>query len=75
MLLERCSVEINRIGKIVQSELATLCSDRCNSVLRGHSKEKLIKFKWKDVNQEMRDHAPNLLSLLHADAADQMKTQ
>ena len=57
---------ISRVGKIVQSEVATLCSDKSNSVLRRHSKEQLLKFKWKDVNIEMREHAPILLSLLHA---------
>ena len=57
---------ISRVGKIVQSEVATLCSDRSNSVLRHHSKEQLLKFKWEDVNLEMREHAPILLSLLHA---------
>ena len=57
---------ISRVGKILQSEVAALCSDRCNSVLRRHSKEQLLKFKWEDVNLEMRVHAPILLSLLHA---------
>ena len=57
---------ISRIGKMVQSEVATLCSDRCNSILRRHSKEQLLKFKWENVNLEMGEHAPILLSLLHA---------
>ena len=57
---------ISRVGKILQSEIATLCSDRCNSVLRRHSKEQLLKFKWEDVNLEMHEYAPVLLSLLHA---------
>ena len=57
---------ISRVGKMVQSEIATLCSDGCNSVLRRHSKEQLLKFKWEDVSLEMQQHAPILLSLLYA---------
>ena len=57
---------INKIGRVVQSEVATLCTDKCNSVLRCHSKEELVKFKWQSVNQEMRVYSPTLLSLLHA---------
>lgn len=57
---------ITKIGRMVQSEVATLCTDRCNSVLRSHSKEELVKFKWRSVNMEMRDYAPTLLNLLHA---------
>ena len=46
--------------------IATLCSDRCNSVLHRHSKEQLLRFKWDDVHLEMQEHAPVFLSLLHA---------
>lgn len=47
---------------MVQCEIAT----SCNSILRHNSKEQLLRFKWKDVNLEMKEHAPILLSLLHA---------
>ena len=57
---------ISRVGKMVQSEIATLCSDGCNSVLRRHSEEQLLKIKWEDVSFEMQQHASILLSLLHA---------
>ena len=57
---------IASIGKRVQAEVATLCSDKCNSVLRQHAKEQLLKFKLENFNQEMRAHAPTLLTLLQA---------
>ena len=57
---------ISKVGNILQSEVAALCTDRCNSVLRRHSKEELLNFKWQSVNQEMHDYSPTLLSLLHA---------
>ena len=55
---------ITKIGKLLQSEVATLCSNRCNSALRCPSNEQILSFEWVRVLQEMQEHAPTLLSLL-----------
>lgn len=54
---------ISKIGMLVHTEIAILCSNRCNSILCHHSKKELLSFKW-DVSQEMHENAPTLLSIL-----------
>ena len=57
---------ITKVGKLLQSEVATLCSNRCNSALRCPSNEQILSFEWVRVLQEMQEHAPTLLSLLRS---------
>ena len=56
----------SKVGNLVQTEITNLCSNRCNSVLRRHSKEYLLSFKWDDVQKEMQEYVPTLLSLLQS---------
>ena len=57
---------IIKVGKLLQSEVATLCSNRCNSALRCPSNKQILSFEWVRVLQEMQEHAPTLLSLLRS---------
>ena len=57
---------ITKVGKLLQSEVATLCSNRCNSALRCPSNEQILSFEWVRVLEEMQEHAPTLLSLLRS---------
>ena len=57
---------ISKIGKLLQSEIAALCSNRSESVLRCHSNEQILSFEWERVIPEMREHAPTLLTLLYS---------
>ena len=54
---------ITKVGKLLQSEVATLCSNRCNSALRCPSNEQILSFEWVRVLQE---HAPTSFSLLRS---------
>ena len=49
---------IHKVGKVVQSEVAALCSGK------RKSKEELTRFKFQDVIHEMQERAPTLLSIL-----------
>ena len=57
---------VSKIGKLLQSEITTLCSNRCNSALRCPSNEQLLNFEWERVLQETQEHAPTLLDFLNA---------
>ena len=55
---------IHKVGKVVQSEVAALCSGKRKSVFQCQSKEELTRFKFQDVIHEMQERAPTLLSIL-----------
>ena len=57
---------ISKIGRLLQSEIAALCSYRSESVLRCQSNEQILSFEWERVIREMQEHAPTLLNLLHS---------
>ena len=57
---------ITKVGNLLQSEVATLCSNRCNSALRCPSNEHILSFEWVRVLQQMQEHALILLSLLRS---------
>lgn len=48
----------------VQHEVARLCSDKLDSVLRDKGAQALETFNWDTVVEEMKTRAPTLLSLL-----------
>ena len=54
---------IDKVGEIIQREVATMCSLKVNSVLRLplHSYE---AFSWNSLCTEMKTHAPVLFQLL-----------
>ena len=54
------------IGRIVRSELVTMCSDKCNSILRQQSSEYYVKFSWQTLYEELKINTPLLLCLLEA---------
>ena len=55
---------IHKVGKVVQSEVASLCSGKRKSVFQCQMKEELTRFKFQDVIHEMQKYAPTLLSIL-----------
>ena len=57
---------IKRVGKIVMSEVAKMCSNEVNSILKQQSKTKLFSFNWDTVIDELRVHAPTLLEILQS---------
>lgn len=52
------------IGQSIQHELASLCSDKVDSILRDKSAQALETFSWETVTEEMKTRAPTLLCLL-----------
>ena len=60
---------IKKVCRMVRSEMEVLCSDRVDSALKHHSRDELINFKWSNVYDELRQHAPILLEILLAATA------
>lgn len=54
------------VGLSLQHEIASLCSDKVNSVLRDKSAQAIETFSWEAVIEEMKTRAPTLLSLLES---------
>ena len=55
------------VGATLHGEIATMCSDRADSLLKSQSvSEDLPAFQWGKLEAEMQVHAPTLTSLLHA---------
>lgn len=48
----------------MKGEIAKLCSQEAQSVLRSQSRESLMDFKWDMIVEEMNHHAPLLLEIL-----------
>lgn len=55
---------LKRIGQLVHAEVRTMCSDRVKSVLQSNKCDDLKNFRWSRVMDEMKVHAPVLLSIL-----------
>ena len=55
---------VKGIGLSLKHEIASLCSDKVDSVLRDKSVNALETFSWDVVMEEMKTRAPTLLSLL-----------
>ena len=54
---------VKGISLSVQHEIASLCSDKVDSVLREKSVNAVEMFSWDVVMEEMKTRAPTLLSL------------
>jgi len=54
------------LGKDLQHELSSACTVSCNSGLRNTSPEKLQRFSWESLLDELQDTAPTLLHLLRS---------
>ena len=54
------------IGRVLRSELATMCSKGFGSILRSSSAENLKSFSWHQVVAEMQACTPTLLHLLQS---------
>ena len=54
------------VGVSLQHEIAGLCSDKVESILRDKSVRALETFKWDSVMEEMKTRAPTLLSILES---------
>ena len=52
------------MGKLIQLELKSLCSDKNVSVFRVRSKKDIMDFQWESLWQELCERAPLLLTLL-----------
>ena len=55
---------LKKIGRLVQGEIKTMCSDRVASVLQSKDYKNLKEFKWDSVLNEIKTHAPVLLNIL-----------
>ena len=55
---------VKEMGKIVQKEIALLCSDKVTSVLQDRSGTELLEFSWERIHRELEEYTPNLLTLL-----------
>ena len=55
---------IQLLGLTVRKEIATMCSDHVNSLLRDQSASALTGFMWGKLYDELTIHAPKLLALL-----------
>ncbi|SMN01816.1 hypothetical protein SPONN_108 [uncultured Candidatus Thioglobus sp.] len=54
-----------KIGRVLKSEIKSMCSNKVNSILRSTSSCKnLTKFKWSYVIDELKVHAPLLFDIL-----------
>ncbi len=52
------------VAKLVRLEVATMCSDRFDSILHKYSVDDLQSFNWEMVITEMKASAPTLLHIL-----------
>ena len=57
---------LRRIGILLRRELALMCSDRTNSILRSQSMSDLRNFTWNSLLSELSLKAPTLLSILQS---------
>ena len=54
------------VGLLLQREVASMCSDKADSILRSKTTKAMEEFCWNDVIGEMKLRAPTLLSLLQS---------
>ena len=54
------------VGLSLQHEIASLCSDKVDSILLDKSVQALETFSWEVVMEEMKTKAPTLLSILES---------
>ena len=54
---------LRRIGILLRRELALMCSDQTNSILRSQSMSDLRNFTWNSLLSELSLKAPTLLSI------------
>ena len=54
------------VGLQLQREVASMCSDITDSILRNKTKQAMEGFNWENVLGEMKLRAPTLLSLLQS---------
>lgn len=55
-----------KVGSIVRSELACMCSDKTDSILRSQSASDMKHFEWDKLLSELEAHTPVLLSILQS---------
>ena len=55
---------VKTIGRILSREVAAMCSDKFDSILRTKCKKSMMKFKFEAIIGELQDQAPTLLALL-----------
>ena len=55
---------ISGVSRMLRKEIATLCSNLVQSVLRDKSNDGLKSFQWKCLLDELQTHAPMLLEIL-----------
>ena len=54
------------VGLLLRHEVASMCSDKADSILRSKTTQAVEEFCWEDVLGEMKMRAPTLLSLLQS---------
>ena len=54
------------MGKLIKSEIKTLCSERVDSIQRSSSKSDILSFPWVRVLEEAKEHCPLLFSFILA---------
>ena len=57
---------LRRIGILLRRELALMCSDQTNSILRSQSMSDLRNFTWNSLLSELSLKAPTLLPILQS---------
>jgi len=57
---------LKAVASTLHGEVAKLCSEKTNSLLRCQSAEILSVFQWDELENEMNLHAPILTTLLRA---------
>ncbi len=55
---------VKTIGRMLNKEVAALCSLKFDSILRTKCKESMLKFKFGTIIKELQSQAPTLLILL-----------
>lgn len=61
-LMHKYTIQI--LGRQLRIELASLCSEAANSILRKQSPDALYGFSWGKLHDELQARAPTFLSLL-----------
>ena len=51
------------VGKMIKHEIAKLCSDNVNSLLKSKGKESMGQFPWENLRKEISLHCPTLHKL------------
>ena len=54
---------LRAVGRTIQEEIAFICSDKANTILKG-DKEHILNFSWANVFTDLRSHVPSLVKLL-----------